>query len=53
MGIPFAIVGTSLSCKKDPKSWECIFMKIYDVSLIITFVYVIYILTKIKSKKTF
>ena len=50
MGASFAIIGTSLSCKRDPQSWECKYMIVYDVFLGLILLFCAYILFFKKSR---
>ena len=50
MSIPFAIIGTSLSCKRDPHSWECTFMKFYDVFIGLVLLFCLYTMFTIFKK---
>ena len=49
MGVSFAIIGTSLACKRDPRSWECTYMKFYDVIIGLILLFTVYTLFNMKK----
>jgi hypothetical protein len=46
MGASFAIIGTSLACKRDRESWECKYMIVYDIIIGLILLFALYYLWK-------